>query len=211
MNGKEVNVFQPTDKSHFWTMLRSEIIQWKLNRTPIWNIPLRNWLTKRLFGSIDGTAYCIEPPFHAFYGNNTHIGKNFIANYNCVIMDHAEVHIGDNCLIAPNVSILTISHPLVADERIVHVIPHSFEPKGRGNYEVVQPITIGNNCWIATGVTICAGVTIGDNAVIGAGSVVTKDIPANVLAAGTPCRVIREITDEDRIGIDQTVATGETS
>ena len=211
MYSKEVNVFQPTDKSHFRTMLRSELILWKLNRTPIWNIPLRNWLVKKLFGSIDGAAYCIQVPFHVSYGKNTYIGKNFFANYNCVIMDHAKVHIGDNVLLAPNVSILTINHPLVAEERIVRFVENSFEPYHRGDYELIQPISIGNNVWIAAGTTICAGVTIGDNSVIGAGSIVTRDIPANVFAYGSPCRVVREITDEDRVGIAQIITAEATN
>lgn len=198
-NNSKTGLFQPSDKSYFGLMLRSEILQWKLNRTPLWNIPLRNWIIKKLFGSIDGAAYCIQNPIHVSYGKNIFIGKNFFANYNCVIMDHAMVQIGDNCLLAPNVSLLTIKHPLVAEERIVRFVENSFEPHHRGNYELIQPITIGNNVWIAAGCTVCAGVTIGDNSVIGAGSVVTRDIPANVLAFGTPCRVIRPISEDDRV------------
>lgn len=132
-------LFDPTIKSMFWVMLRSEILQWKLNKTPLWNVPKRNWLLKRLLGSIDGNPYMIISPFHVQQGNNTHIGKNFLANYNCVILDHEEVHIGDNVLIAPNVSILTVSHPLLAEERIVRVMEDSFEPGKRGNWEVDAP------------------------------------------------------------------------
>lgn len=195
-------VFQPTDKSMFWTMFRSEFLQRRLNKTPIWNIPKRNWLFKKLVASIDGTAYCVQPPFHISDGSKTHIGKNFFANYNCVIMDHGGVHIGDNVLLAPNVSILTVSHPFLAEQRIIRKIPNSFEPHGRGNYELIASVKVGNNVWIATGAIICPGVTIGNNAVIGAGSVVTKDIPPNTFACGVPAKVIREITEEDRLEIN---------
>ena len=191
--------FYPTDKSNLRKMLRSEIIQWMLNKTPIWNIPKRNFLLKQLFGSIDGQVYCVNPPFHCNSGKFIHVGKNFFANYNCIIMDHAEVLIGDNVMLAPNVSILTVTHPMSPEERVVKNIQNSFEPHKRGNIEIVKPIIIGNNVWIATGATVCAGVTIGDNSVIGAGSVVTKDIPANVFACGIPCKVVREITEEDKV------------
>lgn len=191
--------FQPTDKSFFWTMLRSEFLQHKLNRTPLWRIKKRNRLLKKLFGSIDGVPYCIYSPLHVQQGNNIHIGKNFLCNYNLTILDHAKVTIGDNVLIAPNVSILTVSHPMIAEQRIARRFPNSFEMQSRGDWEIIRPVHIGNNVWIATDAIICPGVTIGDNSVIGAGSVVTKNIPPNVLAYGVPCRVIREITDEDRL------------
>ena len=114
-------------------------------------------------------------------------------------MDHAEVHIGDNVLLGPNVSILTVAHPLDAAERRIREEPNSFEPHKRGDYELIAPVTIGNDVWIAAGSIICHGVAIGDNSVIGAGSVVTRDIPANVFACGSPCRVVRPITEVDRI------------
>ena len=194
-----ISIFQPTDKSHFWPMLRSEFLQWRLNKTPLWNIPIRNWLVKRLFASIDGTAYCIQHPFHVSYGKNLYIGKNFFANYNCVIMDHAEIHIGDEVFLGPNVSILTVSHPFVPDERRIHHDENSFEPHKRGDFEIIAPVNIGNNVWIAACSIVCQGVSIGDNTVIGAGSIVTRDVPANVFACGSPCRVVREITEEDRL------------
>lgn len=190
--------FQPSDRSNFRRMLRAEKILWRLNRTPLWNVPLRNWLIRRLFGSIDGDAYCIQVPFHACYGENIHVGRNFFANYSCTIMDHAEVHIGDNVMLAPNVQILTASHPMLAEERAVRQVDGSFEPRGLGNWELVAPVTIGNDVWVAAGSIICAGVTVGDGSVIGAGSVVTRDVPAGVFAVGNPCRVVREISKSDR-------------
>lgn len=192
-------MFIPTNKKMFWKMLRSEYLQYRFNRTAIWNIPKRNRLLKRLIGKIDGSPYCVQSPFHISYGINTIIGKNFFANYNCVIMDHASVTIGNNVFIAPNVTISTVKHPMVGEERVVRKYPHSFEPQKRADLEIISPIKIGNNVWLATGSVICSGVTIGDNVVIGAGSVVTKDIPNDTFACGVPCKVIRRITDKDRL------------
>lgn len=127
-----------------------------------------------------GEAY-LEPPFRCDYGSNIHVGKNFYANFNCVILDVAPVYIGDNVLLAPNVQLYTAGHPLDVKGRVEEGV------------EFGTTITIGDNVWLGGGVIVCPGVTIGDNTVIGAGSVVTKDVPANVVAAGNPCRVIREI------------------
>ena len=189
------NEYIPTAKENFWPMFKSEWLQWRLNKTPLWNIPMRNWLLKRLIGSIDGTVFAVQIPFHISFGNRTHIGKHFFANNNCIIYDHGRVTIGDNVMLGPNVTITTVSHPMNAQERIFYNSDRSFEPHKRANTELCAPIIIGNNVWIAAGAIISPGVTIGDNTVIGAGSVVTRDIPANVFACGVPCRVVREIDD----------------
>ncbi len=140
-------------------------------------------VVKELLGTSDGAF--INPPFFCDYGNHIHVGKNFFANYNCMIIDVAPVRIGDNCQMAPNVAIYTAGHP-------VH-------PAARNTlYEYGIEVTIGNNVWIGGNTVILPGVHIGDNTVIGAGSVVTKDIPAWSVAAGNPCRVIRKITEADR-------------
>ena len=127
----------------------------------------------------------IMPPFYCDYGFHIQVGKGFFANYNCTILDVGKVTIGENVLLAPNVSIYTAGHPVHPAAR-------------QSGYEYGIPVTIGNNVWIGGNVVITPGVHIGDNVVIGAGSVVTKDIPANVVAAGNPCRVIRRITDADK-------------
>lgn len=127
----------------------------------------------------------INPPFYCDYGNHIKVGKNFFANYNCTFLDVAAITFGDNCLLGPNVSIYTAGHP-------VH--PHSRNSR----YEYGIAVTVGNDVWLGGCTVICPGVTIGDGCVIGAGSVVTKDIPAWSLAAGNPCRVIRTITEADR-------------
>lgn len=131
----------------------------------------------------------VHSPFNCDYGCNIEVGENFFSNYNLVILDCAKVTIGDNVLIAPNVGIYTAGHPLDVEQR--------------SRLEYAYPVTIGSNVWIGGGVSILPGVTIGDNTVIGAGSVVTKDIPSNVLAYGNPCRVIREITEEDIMPEDE--------
>ncbi len=146
-------------------------------------VKARNQIIKKLFGKT-GSRFFIEPPFRCDYGYNIEIGENFYANYNLVILDGAKVIIGDNVMIAPNVSLFTASHPL--------------DPKLRtAGWEFSKRITIGNQVWIGGNTVINPGVSIGDNSVIGSGSVVTKDIPANVVAVGNPCRVIRSIKPED--------------
>lgn len=127
----------------------------------------------------------IEQPFYCDYGYNIEIGSNFYANMNCIILDEAKVSFGNNVFIAPGCGFYTAGHPLDVQQR----------NKG---LEYAYPISIGNNVWIGAHVCVLPGVTIGDNTVIGAGSVVTKNIPANVLAAGNPCKVIRVITEEDK-------------
>ena len=142
-----------------------------------------NKIVKELLGKSEGAF--INPPFYCDYGFHIEVGKNFFANYNCTIIDVAKVKIGDNCQFAPNVSIYTAGHPI--------------HPESRNTmYEYAIEVTIGDNVWIGGNTVIVPGVHIGSNTVIGAGSVVTKDIPDWVVAAGNPCKVIRKITEEDR-------------
>ena len=141
-------------------------------------------LLKRLFGKT-GENIWIEPPFHCDYGWNIEVGENFYANHNLTILDPGKVRFGDNVFIGPNCGFYTAGHPIHPDSR-------------NSGYEYGIPVTIGNNVWIGGNSVILPGVTIGNNVVIGAGSVVTKDIPNNRIAAGNPCRIIREITEEDR-------------
>lgn len=136
-------------------------------------------LLKELCGTT-GEHIWMEPPFYCDYGFNIHAGNGFYMNFDCVILDVAPVHIGENVMCGPKVQIYTATHPLNAAERIL-------------GPEFAKPIRIGNNVWIGGGAIICPGVTIGDNTTIAAGSVVTKDVPANVLAGGNPCRVIKEL------------------
>lgn len=140
-------------------------------------------IVKELLGESEDAF--INPPFYCDYGSHIKVGKNFFANYNCSIIDVAPVTIGDNCQLAPNVAIYTAGHPL--------------HPVSRNSmYEYGIEVTIGDNVWIGGNTVILPGIHIGSNTVIGAGSVVTKDIPDWSLAAGNPCRVIRKITEEDK-------------
>lgn len=140
-------------------------------------------IVKELLGKSEGAF--INPPFYCDYGSHIEVGKNFFANYNCTIIDVAKVKIGDNCQMAPNVAIYTAGHP-------VHPVSRN------SAYEYGIEVTIGDNVWIGGNTVILPGVHIGSNTVIGAGSVVTKDIPDWVVAAGNPCKVIRQITEEDK-------------
>lgn len=140
-------------------------------------------VVKELLGKSDNAF--INPPFYCDYGKNIETGKNFFANYNCTILDVAKVRIGDNCQFAPNVAIYTAGHPVHPDTR-------------NTLYEYGKEVTVGDNVWLGGNTVLCPGVHIGNNVVIGAGSVVTRDIPDWSVAAGNPCRVIRKITEEDR-------------
>jgi maltose O-acetyltransferase len=141
-------------------------------------------LLKELFEETGEKLY-IEPPFHCDYGRNIVIGENFYANYDCIIIDVGKVKIGNNVFFGPRVGIYTAGHPIDATVRNTLL-------------EFGKPVTIGNDVWVGGNVVINPGTTIGDNVVIGSGSVVTKDIPANAIAAGNPCKVLREINEEDR-------------
>jgi len=141
-------------------------------------------IVNELLGKSDGEAF-INPPFYCDYGSHIEVGKNFFANYNCTMLDVGMIRIGDNVQLAPNVAIYTAGHP-------VHPATRNTQ------YEYGIDVAIGNNVWIGGNTVICPGVSIGDNTVVGAGSVVTRDIPSWVVAAGNPCRVIRKITEEDR-------------
>ena len=140
---------------------------------------------KKLLGKTHG-VFTIIAPFWCDYGYNIEIGENFFANHNTVILDAAKVVFGDNVFIAPDCGVYTAGHPIDAERR----------NKG---LEYAYPITVGSNVWIGAGVMVLPGVTIGSNVVIGAGSVVVKDIPDNCVALGNPCKVLRPITDDDKL------------
>jgi maltose O-acetyltransferase len=164
---------------------KNRTILHELNQTSHLQLERREALFKDLFGSI-GENFKIQTPFYCDYGNNIYIGDNFFANFDCLILDIAEVHIGNNVMFAPRVNIFTAGHPIDAEVRNTKL-------------EFGTPVTIGDNVWVGGNVTINPGVTIGDNVVIGSGSVVTRNIPSNTVAVGNPCRVIRDITEADKI------------
>lgn len=146
----------------------------------------RNQLLKQMFAEIGENCY-IEPPFHAnFGGKHVHFGKNIYANFNLTMVDDEHIYVGDYTMFAPGVIVATAGHPILPELR-------------ETVYQYNMPVHIGKNCWIGAGAIILPGVTIGDQVVVGAGSVVTKDLPSNVVAVGNPCRVIREINEHDRV------------
>lgn len=142
-------------------------------------------MLKEMFAEIGEDCY-IEPPFHAnFGGAHVHFGKNIYANFNLTLVDDTHIYVGDYTMFGPNVTVASAGHPILPELR-------------RQGYQYNMPVRIGENCWIGAGVTIVPGITIGDNVVIGAGSVVTKDLPSNVVAVGVPCRVLREVNEQDK-------------
>lgn len=141
-------------------------------------------IIRQLFGKT-GKQFCVTAPFWRDYGRNIEIGENFYTNHNCVILDGAKVTFGDNVFIAPNCTFSTAGHPLDVEQR-------------NQGLEYAYPITVRDNVWFGASVTVLPGVTIGSNTVIGAGSLVNRDIPDGVIAVGNPCRVLRKITEEDK-------------
>ncbi|MBQ7186265.1 MAG: sugar O-acetyltransferase [Ruminococcus sp.] len=155
------------------------------NRTRPSESERRTSLLKEMFAEIGEGCY-IEPPFHAnFGGAHCHFGKGIYANFGLTLVDDTHIYVGDFTMFGPHVTVATAGHPICP-------------PLRERQYQYNMPVHIGKNCWIGAGAVILPGVTVGDNTVIGAGSLVTKDIPANVLAYGSPCRVQREIGSRDR-------------
>lgn len=145
----------------------------------------RATMLKDMFAEIGEDCY-IEPPLHSNWGGkHVHFGKGVYANFNLTLVDDTHIYVGDYTMLGPNVVLATAGHPILPELRPLA-------------YQYNMPVHIGKNCWLGAGVIVLPGVTIGDNTVIGAGSVVTKDIPANVVAVGNPCRVLREISEHDK-------------
>lgn len=156
------------------------------NHTEDDEVEKRNDIMLKLFKSV-GKNVWIEPDFRCEFGKNITIGNDVYINFGCVILDCGQIRIGDNTLIGPNVGIFSGNHTTDAEERAVGGL-------------IPKPVTIGNRVWICGNVSIVPGASIGDDSIIGAGSVVTRDIPAGVIAAGNPCRVLRKITEKDKVG-----------
>lgn len=154
----------------------------------------RESLLRQIFGSC-GKGVFLEPPVRFDYGTNTSVGDCFYANFNLTVLDTGKVTFGKNCLLGPNVTVAAALHPKVAAERERYVNKDGAVT----DREYAAPVTVGDDVWIGANAVLCAGVTIGSGTVIGAGSVVVRDIPSGVLAAGNPCRVIRPVTDSDRM------------
>ena len=169
-NAGDEELLQMRIKARAWMQKYNQTAFDREKRTP---------MLKELFGKTENNID-IQTPFFCDYGCHIEVGDNFFANFNCVFLDCNYIRMGNNVFLGPNVQIYAATHPIIAEERI----------KGP---ELAFPITIGDNVWIGGSTIICAGVNIGSNTTIGAGSVVTKNIPANVVAVGNPCRVIKNI------------------
>ncbi len=167
------------DGNLFNDRIKCKTLCQKYNNLPIENLEERKEIIKKILFST-GKNFHIEQTFFCDYGYNISIGENFYSNHNLVILDCAKVEFGNNVFIGPNCGFYTAEHPLDVERRI----------KG---LEYAKPIKVGNNVWLGGNVVVLSGVTIGDNSVIGAGSVVTKDIPKNTVAVGNPCRVIKKL------------------
>jgi maltose O-acetyltransferase len=151
----------------------------RYNRTSVDELPERQRILRELLESV-GDDVEIRPPFHCDYGSQIRIGARTFANFNLVALDVGQITIGDDVQIGPNVQLLTPTHPLDAAPR-------------RAKIEGAKPITIGDNVWLGGGVIVCPGVSIGENTVVGAGAVVVRDLPANVVAVGNPARIVRTL------------------
>lgn len=181
-NGK---LYDPNDDSVMEEQMVCLDRLYDFNQTRPSEMDKRNAIMKEMMGDVGKDCY-IEPPFHANWGGkHVHFGDGVYANFGLTCVDDTHIYVGSHTLFGPNVVLATAGHPMMPELR-KHGIQYN------------MPIHIGENCWLGAGVIVVPGVTIGDNVVIGASSVVTKDIPSNSVAMGTPCRVVRQINDHDK-------------
>ena len=167
--------------------LRAQELLARYNATLHDEHALRDRLLRELLGEV-GDGVSVRPTFRCDYGSNISIGAGTFLNFDCILLDVAPIRIGSACQLATRVQLLTPTHPIDPEPR-------------RLGWEAAEPITIGDNVWLGGGVIVCPGVTIGDDTVVGAGAVVTRDLPEGVVAVGAPARVLREISERDRVSL----------
>lgn len=178
-------LYDPMDASVMEEQLRCLERLYDYNATRPLEQERRSELLRQMLAEVGENCY-VEPPFRSNWGGrHVHFGRNVYANFNLTLVDDTHIYVGDYTMFGPNVTVCTAAHPILPELR----------EKG---IQYNAPVRIGRNCWIGAGAILLPGVTIGDNSVVGAGSVVTRDIPANVVAVGTPCRVMRPIGEKDR-------------
>lgn len=178
-------IYDPSDSDIMKEQIKCLEMLYDFNMTRPSELEKRESMLKKMFAEIGSNCY-IEPPFHANWGGrHVHFGNLVYANFNLTMVDDTHIYVGDYTMFGPNVTVATAGHPIMPELR-------------EKAYQYNFPVRIGRNCWIGAGALIMPGITIGDNVVVGAGSVVTKDLPSNVVAVGNPCRILREIGDYDR-------------
>lgn len=178
-------LYLPNDETIFDEQIKCLDKLYDFNATRPTELEKRTQMLKEMFAEMGKDCY-IEPPLHSNWGGkHTHFGDGVYANFNLTLVDDTHIYVGDKTMLGPNVVLASAAHPILPELREVQ-------------YQYNLPIRIGKNCWLGAGVIVLPGVSIGDNTVVGAGSVVTKDLPANVVAVGNPCRVLREISERDR-------------
>lgn len=178
-------LYLPNDEELFSEQLKCLDRLYDFNATRPSELGKREKMLREMFAEFGDGSY-IEPPLHSNWGGrHTHFGKNVYANFNITLVDDTHIYVGDGTMLGPNVVLATAAHPILAELRAEQ-------------YQYNLPIHIGKNCWLGAGVIVLPGITIGDNTVVGAGSVVTRDLPSNVVAVGNPCRVMRPIGERDR-------------
>lgn len=192
---KEGNIYNPYVKELVYRRIRTRYLVDKYNKTKSYQFKRREKMIRKLIKNIGSNPF-FEPNIRLEYGDNIIAGDNFYMNFDCTILDVATVRIGNNVMFGSRVTLATPMHPLLADERMSKEYPDGFH-----DLEYAKPITIEDDVWVCSNVTIIGGVTIGKGSVIGAGAVVTKSVPENSLVMGVPAKVVRKITEEDRLNI----------
>ena len=178
-------LYLPLDPSITEEQYRRQELLYEYNATRPSQMEKRLTLLRQMLAEIGEESY-IEPPFHANWGGaHVHLGRNVWANFNLTLVDDTHIYVGDYTMIGPNVTLAAAGHPILPELR-------------EAGYQFNLPVRIGRNCWLGAGVVVAPGVTVGDNVVIGAGSIVTHDLPSDVVAAGNPCRVLRPVGERDR-------------
>ncbi len=179
------DLYLPTDPTVFERQLQYLDRLYRFNQIPPSHLEERREMMKEMMAEVGEDCY-IESPVRSNMGlTNVHFGKGVYANFNLTLVDDTHIYVGDYTMFGPNVTLATAGHPIIPELR-------------EQGYQYNAPVRVGNNCWLGAGVIVLPGVTIGDNVVVGAGSVVTKDLPSNVVAVGNPCRVLRPVGEKDR-------------
>ncbi|MBR7060213.1 MAG: sugar O-acetyltransferase [Eubacterium sp.] len=189
-------LYNPANKEIEKHHIRGLTLCDKFNRTPLTRWKKKDKLLLKLIPSSEGKDFAVFAPFYCEYGENIYVGRECFVNYNCTFLDVSPITLEDSVWIGASVTLATPMHPFLAEERIFQKYPD-----GVHDLEYSKPITLKKNVWVCSGATICGGVTVGENSIIAAGAVVTKDIPANCIAGGVPAKVIRYLDESDRLDV----------